>query len=179
MAIGWSTVARSVAGALLLTACAVPEVAHYAPPPGLTAQEGVTILGSKGDTFFLQSQEYHAVWAVDGVPVDDPVYGWDRPLLLTANEPHRLKVVYDWGAVAGGTTFEIKGPPGSILVLQAEDVERQVQANMWLVDAASGQIVGQKQPVRLSYIALEQPVPPVVTPSPFAIDNMIIRNQVR
>jgi hypothetical protein len=173
MALHWSQAAICAAGAALLAACAGPPVSYYAPPPGLTPAEGVTILGSQGDTFFLQSVEYHAVWEIDGVPIEDPVYGWNRPLLVTANQPHRLRVVYDWGAVAGGHAFDFKGTPGSTVVLEAEDVERQKLARMWLQDAQTGELLTAKEDVPLDYVTTS-PVP--VGYSNTAIVNHIIRN---
>jgi hypothetical protein len=161
------------AGAALLAACAGEPTAYYAPPPGLAPDRGVTILGSRGDTFFLQSREYHAVWEIDGVRVDDFIYRYDKPLLVTANEPHRLRVVYDWGAVAGWSAFDVTGKPGQTIVLKAEDVERQKLARMWLEDAQTGQIVAEKQDVPLDYIATA-PVPQGFSNT--AIVNQTIRN---
>jgi hypothetical protein len=173
MSIGWSRAALFAAGALSLLGCAADDanVTYYAPPPGLTPDKGVTILGSKGDTFVLQSQEYRAVWAIDGVLVADPVRRWDHPLLVTANEPHHLKVVFDWGAVAGGTEFDYSGPPGSTVVLQAEDVGRQVTARLWLADAATGRVLGEKQLVPLGYIALA-PMP-VGPPEGYTVNHIM------
>jgi hypothetical protein len=168
-----SRVAFCAVAAALLTACAGTPVTYYAPPPGLAPAEGVTILGSRGDTFFLQSREYHAVWEIDGVAVEDPIYGWEKPLLVTANAPHRLRVVYDWGAVAGGHTFDFTGKPGSTVVLRAEDVERQKVARMWLEDAQTGQLVTAKEEVALDYVATA-PVP--IGFSNTAIVNQVIRN---
>jgi hypothetical protein len=173
MALHWSRAAICAAAAALLAACAGPSVTYYAPPPGLTPAQGVTILGSQGDTFFLQSIEYHAVWEIDGVPVEDPIYGWSKPLLVTANQPHRLRVVYDWGAVAGGHAFDFTGSPGSTVVLKAEDVERQKLARMWLEDAQTGQLATAKEDVPLDYIATA----PVQTGvSTTAIVNRAVRN---
>jgi hypothetical protein len=173
MAHHWSRAIMCAAGAALLAACAGEPVAYYAPPPGLTPSQGVTILGSEGDTFFLQSIEYHAVWEIDGVAVEDPVWNWHKPLLVTANEPHRLRVVYDWGPVAGGGAFDFTGSPGSTVVLKAEDVKRQELARMWLEDAQTGQVVTDKQLVQLDYITTA-PVP--VGASTTAIVNRVIRN---
>jgi hypothetical protein len=173
MAIHWSRAAIGAAGAALLASCAGEPVAYYAPPPGLTPDKGVIILGSQGDTFFLQSIEYHAVWEVDGVRVEDFVYNWNKPILVTANEPHRLRVVYDWGAVAGWGAFDITGKPGETIVLKAEDVERQKLARMWFQDAQTGQLVTAKQDVALDYVATE-PMPQGYSNT--AIVNQVIRN---
>lgn len=174
MALHWSRTAICAAGAAFLAACTTGEpVSYYAPPPGLTPTQGVTIIGSQGDTFFLQSIEYHAVWEIDGVAVEDPVYGWNKPLLVTANQPHRLRVVYDWGAVAGGHAFDFTGAPGSTVVLEAEDVERQKLARMWLQDAQTGQLLTAKEDVPLDYIATA-PVPQAASTT--AIENHILRN---
>jgi hypothetical protein len=173
MALHWWRAAICAAGVALLAACAGEPVSYYAPPPGLTPPQGVTILGSQGDTFFLQSIEYHAVWEIDGLPVEDPVYRWNKPLLVTANQPHRLRVVYDWGPVAGSHAFDFTGAPGSTVVLEAEDVERQKLARMWLQDAQTGQLLTAKEDVPLDYIAIAN-IP--VGYSNQAIVNQVIRN---
>jgi hypothetical protein len=173
MVVHWSRAAICAAGAALLAACAGEQVTYYAPPPGLTPAQGVTILGSEGDTFFLQSIEYHAVWEIDGVPVEDFIYRWDKPLLVTANAPHRLRIVYDWGAVAGWGAFDVTGKPGETIVLKAEDVKRQQLARMWLEDAQTGQLVTAKEDVPLDYVATG-PVPQGFSNQ--AIVNQVIRN---
>ena len=173
MALDRPRAATSLAAAALLAACAAEPTAYYAPPPGLTPERGVTILGSQGDTFLLQSTEYHAVWEIDGARVEDFIYNWNKPLLVTANEPHRLRIVYDWGAVAGWGSFDFTGAPGETVVLKAEDVERNELARMWLEDARTGQPVTEKQDVRLDYIA-NAPVPQGFSST--AIVNQVIRN---
>src|ERR1700674_3863321 len=102
----WSQLIFAATSAVILASCTAPDVAYYAPPPGLTLDKAVSLLGSKDPKFFLQSSEYRLVWAVDGKQVKDSAYRWDQPLLITAAEPHRLSLAYGWGAVAGGLDVE-------------------------------------------------------------------------
>ncbi len=165
MPFGWSRPIFALVLGLALAGCPErnPTVAFYAPPAGLTPELGTTLKGSLGDTFFLQSREYRVVWAIDGVPVADAAYRWDQPLLVTANEPHRLSLVYDWINVAGTIDVDFTGKPGSTVVVKSEDVEREAVVRMWLEDASSGQIIGDKHLVWLIY-AYSAPIPWIMPP---------------
>ena len=151
MSLSWSRVTLAAAGVGLLAGCAGPEIAYYTPPPGLTQAQAVSVVGSKDPKFFLQSSEYRLVWAVDGRPVKDSAYRWQEPLLITANEPHRLSLAYGWGALVGGTVVDVTAPPGTRLVVEGEDVVPERQARLWLADAATGRVVGEKQTIALAY----------------------------
>jgi hypothetical protein len=155
------------AGALLLAGCASDNTVYYAPPPGLAPDQAVSILGSKDPKFFLQSSEYHLVWAVDGLTVKDSAWRWNQPLLVTAGAPHRLSIAYGWGGIAGGTDIEFTGRPGSTVVVEGEAVDPDKLARLWLADAATGKIIGDKQPVALSWF----PSPP----SPLNTDEIVLR----
>ena len=150
-----------LAGTLLVASCAQPAVVYYEPPPGLTADQAVSVLGSKDPKFLLQSSEYRLVWAVDGNVVRNSAYRWDEPLLITANEPHHLSIAYGWGATSGFTEVAFTGKPGAKVVVKAEDVDPDRLARMWLEDAATGQIIGEKLPVQLAY-GYVPPIPTVV-----------------
>ncbi|HXZ02987.1 MAG TPA: hypothetical protein VEI03_23565 [Stellaceae bacterium] len=168
MAIRGSGRSPAIALALLLLAgCAGDSTAYYAPPPGLTPDRAVSILGSKDAKFFLQSSEYHLVWAVDGRVVKDSAWRWDRPLLVTAGEPHRLGIAYGWGGIAGGTDVEFTGRAGSTVVVEGEAVDPDKLARLWLADAATGAVIGRKQPVALSWF----PAPPL----PLNTDEIAIK----
>ena len=93
-----------LAGATLLAGCVADTTAYYTPPPGLTPDHAVSVLGSKDPKSLFQSSEYHLVWAVDGRVVKDSATRWDKPLLVTAGETHRLSIAYGWGGIAG-TSF--------------------------------------------------------------------------
>jgi hypothetical protein len=155
-----------LAGTLMVASCAQPSVVYYEPPPGLTANQAVSVLGSKDPKFFLQSSEYRLVWAVDGVMVRNSAYRWQEPLLITANEPHRLSLAYGWGATSGGTEVTFTGKPGSRVVVKAEDVDPDRLARMWLEDGATGQVIGEKLPVQLAY--------GYVPPMPTVVDTEVI-----
>jgi len=150
MARVWLYLAYVAISGIALANCANREVAYYTPPD-LPAKEAVTLLGSKDPKFFLQSSEYHLVWAVDGKPVKNSAYRWGQPLLITADEPHRLSLAYGWGAVAGGLEVELTGKPGTTVVIKGENVDPDAEARLWLEDRATGQILGEKLPVRLAY----------------------------
>jgi hypothetical protein len=150
-----------LAGTLLVASCAQPTVVYYEPPPGLTADQAVSVLGSKDPKFLLQSSEYRLVWAVDGKVVRNSAYRWDEPLLITANEQHHLSIAYGWGATSGFTEVAFTGKPGAKVVVKAEDVDPDRLARMWLEDAATGQIIGEKLPVQLAY-GYVPPIPTVV-----------------
>lgn len=167
MAIGGSGRALALAGALLAAGCATDATVYYAPPPGLTPERAVSILGSKDAKFFLQSSEYHLVWAVDGLPVKDSAWRWSQPLLVSAGEKHRLSIAYGWGGIAGGTEIELTGRPGSTVVVEGEAVDPDKLARLWLADAATGAVIGEKQPVALSWF----PAPP----SPLNTDEIVLR----
>jgi len=143
--------AFAAASIVALASCATDPQAYYAPPAGLTPDKAVSLLGSKDPKFFLQSSEYRLVWAVDGMQVKDSAYRWDQPLLITAAEPHRLSLAYGWGAVAGGLDVKFTGKPGTAVVIKGENVDPDAAARLWLEDAATGQILGEKQLVRLAY----------------------------
>src|SRR5690242_1334853 len=104
-------VASAVAS--LAAACTAPSVVYYEPPASLTPDQAVSVLGSKDPKFLLQSSEYRLVWAVDGKLVRNSAYRWDKPLLITANEPHRLSLGYGWGATTGSTDVTFTGKPGT------------------------------------------------------------------
>jgi hypothetical protein len=152
--------------ASLATACAAPSVVYYEPPPGLTASEAVSVLGSKDPKFFLQSSEFRLVWAVDGKLVRNSAYRWDQPLLISANEPHRLSLGYGWGATTGWTDVTFTGKPGTTVVVKAEDVDPDRLARMWLEDGSTGLIIGEKLPVQLAY--------GYVPPMPLVTDTSVI-----
>jgi hypothetical protein len=147
----WSQLIFAATSALILASCTAPDVAYYAPPPGLTPDKAVSLLGSKDPKFFLQSAEYRLVWAVDGQVVQGSAYRWERPLLVTAGVPHRLSLAYGWGAVAGGADVDFTGTPGSTVVIKGENVDPDTAARLWLEDAATGQILGRKLELRLAY----------------------------
>jgi hypothetical protein len=157
------TVSRilAVSAAASLAACAAPSVTYYEPPAGLRADQAVSVLGSKDPKFLLQSSEYRLVWAVDGKLVKNSAYRWDQPLLVTANEPHRLSLGYGWGATTGGTDVTFTGRPGTTVVVKAEDVDPDRLARMWLEDGRTGQIIGEKLAVQLAY-GYPPPMPTVV-----------------
>ncbi len=157
----------ALAGAALLAGCAADTTVYYTPPAGLTPDRAVSILGSKDPKFFLQSSEYHLVWAVDGKRVKDSAWRWDQPLLVTAGEPHRLSIAYGWGGIAGGTDVELTGRPGSTVVVEGEAIDPDKLAQLWLADAATGALIGEKHPVALSWF------PP--SPSPLNTDEIVLR----
>jgi hypothetical protein len=161
MAVGKAQRSLAMAAALLLASCATDTTVYYAPPPGLTAGQAVSVLGSKENHFVLQSSEYHLVWAVDGQVVKDSARRWDEPLLVTAGEKHRLSVAYGWGAVAGSIEMELTGRPGSTVIVQGEAVDPDKLGLLWLADGTSGAVLGGKQQVSLSYSAF--PPSPVNT----------------
>src|ERR1700730_12658504 len=116
----WSQLIFAATSAVILASCTAPGVVYSAPPPGLTPDKEVSLLGSKDPKFFLQSAEYRLVWAVDGQVVQGSAYRWDRPLLITAGVPHRLSLAYGWGAVAGGADVDFTGTPGSTVVIRGD-----------------------------------------------------------
>lgn len=146
-----SRILATSAVASLAAACAAPAVVYYEPPVGLTADQAVSVLGSKDPKFVLQSSEYRLVWAVDGQLVRNSAYRWDQPLLISANEPHHLSLGYGWGATTGSTDVTFTGKPGTTVVVKAEDVDPDRLARMWLEDGSTGQVVGEKVPVQLAY----------------------------
>jgi hypothetical protein len=146
-------------------ACAASSVVYYQPPAGLTADQAVSVLGSKDPKFFLQSSEYRLVWAVDGELVRNSAYRWDQPLLISANEPHRLSLGYGWGATSGWTDLTFTGKPGTTVVVKAENVDPDRLARMWLEDGSTGQIIGEKLPVELAY----EYAPPIPTVADTAV----------
>jgi hypothetical protein len=158
MSVGRSRFVVVLLGAVVSTGCTYQNIAYYAPPPGLTPGQAVSVLGSKDGKFFLQSSEYRLVWAIDGLPVEGSAFHWDKPLLITAGQPHRLSLAYGWGGVVGAVDVEFTGNPGSTVVVKAEDAEPDRLARMWLEDAATGRILGDKLPVQLSY-AQSAPMP--------------------
>jgi hypothetical protein len=165
MPLSWSRAALAALGTVLLGRCAAPNIDYYAPPPGLTPDRGVSLLGSKDSKFFLQSSEYRLVWAVDGKPVKDSADRWDQPLLITAGEPHKLGLAYGWGAVAGSVAVEFTGEPGTTVVVEGQNVDPDTEALLWLQNATTGQILGEKLPVRLAYrndptLAIMSSMPP-------------------
>lgn len=152
--------------ASMAAACAAPSVVYYEVPAGLTTDQAVSVLGSKDPKFLLQSSEYRLVWAVDGKLVRNSAYRWDQPLLITANEPHRLSLGYGWGATTGGIDVTFTGKPGATVVVKAEDVDPDRLARMWLEDGRTGQIIGEKLPVQLAY--------GYVPPMPTVVDTEVI-----
>jgi hypothetical protein len=167
--------AFAAASIVALASCATGPQAYYAPPAGLTLDKAVTLLGSQDPKFFLQSSEYRLVWAVDGKQVKDSAYRWDQPLLITAAEPHRLSLAYGWGAVAGGLDVEFTGKPGTTVVIKGENVDPDSAARLWLEDAATGQILGEKQPVRLAYRS--DPTSATSSPSADVISIQVLRGK--
>jgi hypothetical protein len=155
-----------LAGALLTASCAQPSVVYYEPPPALTANQAVSVVGSKDPKFLLQSSEYRLVWAVDGKVVENSAYRWSEPLLITANEPHRLSLGYGWGATSGFTDVDFIARPGTQVVVKAENVDPDHLARMWLEDAATGQVIGEKLSVQLAY--------GYVPPMPIVTDTNVI-----
>jgi hypothetical protein len=156
---------------LLLAGCAADTTAYYEPPPGLTADRAVSILGSKDPKSLLQSSEYRLVWRVDGRVVRDSATRWDQPLLVTAGEPHRLSLAYGWGGISGGVEIEFTGQPGSTVVVEGEAVNPDSEARLWLADAGTGAVIGDKHAVQLSWF-------PAATPMPTIIDTNVIPLQV-
>ena len=153
-------------GALLVASCAQPSVVYYEPPPGLTANQAVGVLGSKDPKFLLQSSEYRLVWAVDGMVVRNSAFRWNEPLLITPNEPHRLSLGYGWGATSGWTEVTFTGEPGTTVIVKAENVDPDRFARMWLEDGSTGQVIGEKLPVQLAY--------EYVPPMPLVTDTSVI-----
>jgi hypothetical protein len=161
--------------ASLATACAAPSVVYYEPPAGLAASQAVSVLGSKDPKFLLQSSEYRLVWAVDGKLVRNSAYRWDQPLLITANETHRLSLGYGWGATTGWTDVTFTGAPGTSVVVKAEDFDPDRLARMWLEDGRTGQVIGEKLPVQLAY-GYAPPMPTVVNTEVIPIQATRLRH---
>ncbi len=153
----------AIAGALLLAGCAADTTTYYAPPPGLTPDRGVSLVGSKDPKSLIGSSEYHLAWRVDGVVVRNTAYDWDKPILVTAGEPHHLSLAYGWGGVSGGTEIVFTGQPGTTVVVQGEAVDPDHLARLWLADARTGAILGEKYPVQLSWFPAS-PVPELLGP---------------
>ena len=166
----WRSLA--LAGAALLAGCTdTPN--FYTPPPGLTADQAVGVLGSRDSRSFFQSSEYRLCWAVDGRPVRNAAFNWNQPILITANESHRLSLAYGWGATSGGIDVDYTGRPGTTVVVQGESVDPNTMARMWLADAATGEIVLAKQSVPLSYASAPQP--PLTAPFDTIVPLRVIR----
>lgn len=154
----------AVAGAALLAACAADTTVYYTPPPGLTPDHAVSLVGSKDPKYLIGSSEYHLCWAVDGRRVKDSAYRWDQPLLITAGEPHRLSLAYGWGAASGFIDVEFIGRPGTTVVVEGEAVDPDKLARLWLADAKTGAIVLAKQSVPLG---LSSAAPPLALTTPY------------
>jgi hypothetical protein len=166
-ALGWAA-----AAALLLAGCATDTTQYYTPPAGLTADQAVSIVGSKDPKFVLQSSEYHLVYVVDGLPVRNSAYRWDEPLLVTAGVPHRLGLAYGWGGIAGSTEVEFTGAPGSAVIVQGTAIDPDHLAQLWLVDARTGAVIGQKHDVQLSWLPSD---PRLIGPSSDVISQRVIQ----
>jgi hypothetical protein len=138
--------------AVVLASCTGPDIVYYAPPPDLTPDKAVSLIGTKDPKSFLERPEYRLVWAVDGNRVEDSAYRWDEPLLITAGETHRLSLAYAWGAVIGGLEVPFTGEPGTLVQIKGESVRPDTEARLWFEDAATGQILGDKQTVHLGYV---------------------------
>jgi hypothetical protein len=163
-----------VAAALLLAGCATDTTQYYAPPPGLTADRAVSVVGSKDPKFVLQSSEYHILYLVDGLPVKDSAYSWDRPLLVTAAVPHRLGLAYGWGGIAGATEVEFTGAPGSSVIVEGTAIDPDHLAQLWLADARTGAMIGQKHDVQLSWFPSDLQL---IGPSADIITERVIQKQ--
>ena len=155
----------AIIAVLLLAGCATDETAYYAPPPGLTPARAVSIVGSKDPKSLLQSSEYHLVWQVDGKRVRDSATRWDQPLLVTADVPHRLGLAYGWGGISGGTEVTFTGKPGTTVVVEGAAVDPDSSAELWLADARTGAVIGEKRAVRLSWFPAAEPMPMVTDTS--------------
>lgn len=140
-----------LAATLLLAACGTDTTAYYTPPPGLTPDKAVSILGSKDPKSLVGSSEYRLVWQVDGLRVRDSAYRWDQPLLVTAGEPHRLSLAYGWGGISGFTEVKFAGQPGTTVVVEGEAVDPDHLARLWLADARTGAVLSDKLDVQLSW----------------------------
>jgi hypothetical protein len=165
----------AILSAPLLAGCATDHTVYYAPPPGLTPDRAVSIIGSKDPKSLIGSSEYHLAWRVDGVVVRNTAYDWDKPILVTAGEPHRLSLAYGWGGISGGIDVVLTGEPGSTVVVEGEAVDPDSSARLWLADARTGAVIGEKHPVQLSW-GSTAPVPPVVDTdiiSLHAVDRMV------
>ncbi len=54
-------------------------------------------------------------------------------------------------ALPAAIDVEFTGRPGSTVVVEGEAVDPDRTGRLWLADAATGAIIGEKQPVELSY----------------------------
>jgi hypothetical protein len=146
----WLRLSLTTAWTVALATCG-PDIAYYTSPPGLTPKNAVTVVGSKDPKSLLEASEFHYVSAIDGKPVEDAEYHWDRPLLITAGEPHHIRLGYSWGTVEGKAEVEFTGQPGTTLVVRGENVDPDREARLRLEDRATGRTLGREQTVRLAY----------------------------
>jgi hypothetical protein len=130
------------------------DIVYYTPPPHLTPDKAVIVLGSKDPKSLLEASEFHFVSAIDGKAVEDAAYRWDRPLLVTAGEPHHLRLGYGWGRAEGRVEVEFTGTPGATVVVKGETIDPDKEARLWLEERATGQILGGRQTARLTYTAV-------------------------
>jgi hypothetical protein len=165
------------AAMLLLAGCAADTTVYYAPPPGLTPDRAVSIIGSKDPKSLIGSSEYHLVWQVDGQRVRDSAYRWREPLLVTAGETHRLSLAYGWGGISGGLDVEFNGAPGTTVIVEGEAVDPDHLAHLWLADARTGAVIGEKHPVALSWFPVS-PEPALLSPDTDIISLKAIRTTV-
>ncbi len=139
-------------------------VALYAPPFGIPADRAVTIRGS------TDAGHRSFVWAVDGRPVLDAARRWDEPVVISADEPHRLSLGYDGGNIAATTQIDFTGGRGVSVTVKADDQRRTEGAQMWLEDAATRETVGDRFLVQLG----TGPKPP---PQPVTIYIVYVRHR--
>ncbi|GGF28273.1 hypothetical protein GCM10011611_37890 [Aliidongia dinghuensis] len=135
-----------LAGALLAachTASPAPN-AFYAPPNALSPGDAVSIVGTKNDPSWLNANEYIYLWGVDRKPIAEAQGHWNTPTLLTPSVFHHLDLAYRWGMQFGSVGFDLVGRPGQRLAIECEVLETDKAAQMWLVDAATGEPMTEK-----------------------------------
>jgi hypothetical protein len=118
-------------------------IALYAPPFAVPADHAATIRGSDG--FGYRS----FVWAVDGKPVLDAAARWSEPVVVSADEIHRLSLGYDAGDISGTIQIDFTGGRGSALIVETDNVVHKDGITMWLADAASHESASEKFMVHL------------------------------
>ena len=136
--------------AVVLSACITidPNIKYYEVPPGVSQENGATIIGTRVLRNFPFDDETAYVLGVSGDPVRGGKDEFSRPVVL-APGAHRLEIAWTQGSLFGNTNFRISVAKGDRLIIKHQRINKEV-ARVWLEYAKTNTATGEAVFVRVT-----------------------------
>jgi hypothetical protein len=125
---------------IALVGCATPT---YITPPGLTAETGATVIGSKqeiSNVFVEDARTF--IGAIDGQTTAHNRHEWDKPVLV-APGPRTIQIVLRQAAWSGSAAVPAALETGKWYVARGVKIS-PAHADVWMEEKESGKPISEK-----------------------------------